>query len=137
MVTKHKTALVVEDSVVQAIALQQLLEQKGLDVLRAVDGRIGVAMAERYLPDVIILDIQMPEMDGLEACRHLKQNARTKHIPIVMLTSHSEPRTLAQGLDLGAVDFIPKDAFSDRVLLETLRQLCVLNSKAGVGHERE
>ncbi len=128
MVAGRKTALVVEDSLVQAIALQQLLEQKGLQVLRAVDGRVGVVIAERYSPDVIILDIQMPEMDGLEACRHLKQNPRTEHIPIVMLTSRSEPIVLIQGLDLGAIDFIPKDAFSDKVLLETLRQLHILNS---------
>jgi CheY-like chemotaxis protein len=134
MIASRKTALVIEDSLVQAIALQQLLEQKGLQVLRAADGRVGLAMAERYLPDVIILDIQMPEMDGLEACRRLKQNARTQHIPVVMLTSHSEPSTLTQGLDLGAVDFIPKDAFSDRVLLETLRQLHILSSKAEGGH---
>jgi two-component system phosphate regulon response regulator PhoB len=137
MVSRRKTALVVEDSPVQAIALQQLLEQQGLQVLRAVDGRVGVAMAERYSPDVIILDVQMPEMDGLEACRHLKQNSRTKHIPIMMLTSRSEPTMLTQGLDLGAIDFIPKDAFSDRVLVESLRQLHILNSMVMVGHEQE
>ena len=120
-----RTILVVEDSPVQALALQQLLEQKGLKVLRALNGRTGVAMAEQYAPDAIVLDIQMPEMDGLEACRRLQQNPQTSHIPIVMLTAHAEPEVLAQGLDLGAVDFIPKDAFSDKVLLETLRQLKV------------
>ena len=121
------TILVVEDSPVQALALQQLLEQKGLQVLRALDGRVGVAMAEQYVPDAIVLDVQMPEMDGLEACRRLKQNPHTKNIPIVMLTAHGEPAMLMQGLDLGATDFIPKDAFSDKVLLETLRQLKVLD----------
>ena len=121
------TVLVVEDSPVQALALQQLLEQKGLQVLRALDGRVGVAMAERYVPDAIVLDIQMPEMDGLEACRRLKQNPHTKNIPIVILTAHGEPTMLMRGIDLGAIDFIPKDAFSDKVLLETLRQLKVLD----------
>ena len=121
------TVLIVEDSPIQALALQQMLEQKGLRVLRALDGCTGVAMAERYLPDVVVLDVQMPKMDGLEACRRLKQNPMTHNIPIVMLTAHGEPATLTQGLDLGAVDFIPKDAFSDTVLLETLRQLRVLD----------
>ncbi len=125
-VTQH-TVLVVEDSPIQALALQQMLEHKGLKVLRARDGRIGLMMAERYLPDAIVLDVQMPEMDGLEACWHLKQNPYTCNIPVVMLTAHSESATLVQGLDLGAVDFIPKDAFSDKVLLETLRQLKVLD----------
>lgn len=123
------TVLIVEDSPVQALALRQMLEQKGLRVLRAMDGRVGIAMAERYLPDAIVLDVQMPEMDGIEACRRLKQDPRTKDIPIVMLTAHGEPATLVQGLDLGAVDFIPKDAFSDKVLLETLRQLKVLDDR--------
>ncbi len=127
------TVLVVEDSPVQALALQQLLEQKGLQVLRAANGRVGVAMAERYMPDVIVLDIQMPEMDGLETCRRLQQNPQTSHIPIVMLTARTEPEVLRQGLDLGAVDFIPKDAFSDKVLLETLRQLHILEDGARIG----
>ena len=128
MATKRHTVLIVEDSAVQALALQQLLEQKGITVLRAPDGRLGVAMAEQHLPDVVILDIMMPEMDGLEACRRLKQNPRTSHLPIVMLTAHSGSDMILQGLDLGAVDFIPKDAFSDKVLLETLRQLHILDS---------
>ena len=128
MATRRHTVLIVEDSAVQALALQQLLEQKGVTVLRAPDGRLGVAMAEQHLPDVIILDLMMPEMDGLEACRRLKQNPQTSHLPIVMLTAHSGADMLLQGLDLGAVDFIPKDAFSDKVLLETLRQLHILDS---------
>jgi len=131
------TVLVVEDSPVQALALQQLLEQKGLQVLRALDGRVGVAMAERYVPDAIVLDIQMPEMDGLEACRRLKQNPHTKNIPIVILTAHGEPTMLMRGIDLGAIDFIPKDAFSDKVLLETLRQLKVLDDGLRRGDAQE
>ena len=127
MTTKRCTILIVEDSRVQALALQQLLEQKGLDVLRALDGHVGIAMAERYLPDAIVLDIQMPGMDGLEACQRLKQNPKTSHIPIVMLTAYSDSKVLMRGLSLGAVDFIPKDAFSDSVLLETLRQLHILD----------
>jgi len=136
MTSARKLVLVVEDSPVQAMALQQLLEQKGLQVLRALDGRVGVAMAERHLPDVIILDIQMPEMDGMEVCRRLKQNPQTRHIPVVMLTAHSELATLLQGLSLGAVDFIPKDAFSDTVLLETLRQLHMLDDGIRTGDDR-
>ncbi len=126
MTTQLKTVLVVEDSRLQALALQQLLEEKGLVVLRAPNGRVGVSMAKQYLPNAIILDIQMPEMGGLGACRRLRQDPATSGIPIVMLTAFSEPATLVQGLEYGAVDFIPKDAYSDRVLLETLRQLHIL-----------
>ena len=134
MAIRRKTALVVEDSPVQALAVKQLLEDQGLDVIRAADGRVGLIMAELHKPDVIVLDIEMPEMNGLEACKRLKQNRLTSHIPIVLLTAHDEPSTLLEGIDQGAIDFIPKDAFSDKVLLETLRQLKVLGDNgAGYG----
>jgi CheY-like chemotaxis protein len=137
MARQSHTVLVVEDSLVQAMALQRLLEQHGLTVLRAADGRVGIAMAERYLPDAIVLDIQMPEMDGLQVCRQLQQDPRTRHIPIVMLSAYSEPSVLAQGLDLGAIDFIPKDAFSDQVLLETLHALGVLGELSTLPKKNE
>ncbi len=126
MAENRKVILIVEDSPVQALALLKLLEQEGLYVLNAANGRSGVSMAEEYLPDAILLDIEMPEMNGLEVCQRLKKNPRTSGIPIVMLTAHAEPTTVMRGMDLGAIDYIPKDAFSDTVLLETLRQLHIL-----------
>ena len=119
--------LVVEDSPVQAMALQKLLETQGLRVICAPNGRVGVEMAERWDPDAIVLDIKMPDMDGFEVCQKLQSNAKTSHIPIVMLTVYSEPPMLRQSIYLGAVDFIPKDDFANAVLLETLRQLQVLD----------
>jgi DNA-binding response OmpR family regulator len=65
-------------------------------------------------------------MNGLEACRRLKAHDQTAHIPILMLTAHHHITEVMRGLDLGATDFIPKDAFSTVVLLETLRQLQIL-----------
>ena len=127
MAKHHKTALIVEDSPVQALALEHLLVQEGLEVLCAPDGRSGVTMAQQHTLDVIILDIEMPEMNGFEVCRHLRENAQTADIPIVMLTAHSEVSMVMRGIDLGAIDFIPKDAFSEAVLLETLRQLHILD----------
>lgn len=131
MATNHKTVLVVEDSPVQAAALAQFLEKQGLHVLHAPNGRIGITMARQHAPDAIVLDIEMPEMGGFEACRRLKEDAQTADIPIVMLTVRSEPAMLEQGIDWGAIDFIPKDAFSYTVLLETLRQLYLLEGDQG------
>lgn len=122
-----KTILLVEDSFVQASALVHLLKDKGLQVLHAANGRIGVDMAQQHLPDVILLDVEMPEMNGFEACHILKTDPKTSHIPIVMLTVRTEPDSVLTGLDEGAVDFIPKDAFSYSVLLETLIQLNILD----------
>ena len=133
MARTHKTVLIVEDSPAQALALEHLLKEEGLQVLRASNGRSGVAMAQQHAPDVIVLDIEMPEMNGFEACKCLKEDPQTADIPIVMLTVRNETVMAMQGIDMGAIDFIPKDAFSGPVLLETLRQLHILpRSGSGV-----
>ncbi len=128
MAEKRKTVLIIEDSPAQALALGHSLEQAGLRVLWARDGQIGVDMANEHLPDVILLDVEMPKMNGFETCQHLKENARTDDIPIVMLTVHTEPVTASTLLEQGAVEFIPKGAFSEAVLLEALRQLQIINA---------
>ena len=122
-----KTILVVEDSPVQAFAMIQLLEQRGLNVLCAPDGSTGVALAKKSHPDLIILDFQMPVMDGLEACHIIKQDPAFQNIPIIFLTAHTEPEILRKGIYEGAIDFIPKDAFSDLVLLKTLEELDIIS----------
>jgi CheY-like chemotaxis protein len=126
---ESKTVLVVEDSPVQAFAMIQLLEQFGLNVLCAPDGSAGVALAKKTHPDLIILDIQMPEMNGLEACHLIKQDPAFKNVPIIFLTAYSEPEMLREGLGEGAVDFIPKDAFSDMVLMKTLQELEIISGE--------
>ncbi|HEY74463.1 MAG: response regulator [Chloroflexi bacterium] len=124
MATKsYKKILIVEDSPAQALALGQMLEQEGLQVLWAADGLAGVTMAQKYLPDIIVLDIEMPGINGLEACQRLKESEQTAEIPIIMLTVRDDAATVIAGIGQGAIDFIPKDAFSSAVLLETLRQL--------------
>ncbi len=125
---RSKTVLIVEDSPVQALALVKLLEREHLNVLCASNGQAGISMARFYLPDLIILDIQMPEMDGLEACHFLKGDQKTSAIPVVLFTAHTEPEMVRAGFEQGVIDFIPKDAFSDLVLLETLRQLNIIDA---------
>ena len=135
MAKKHKTVLIVEDSPTQALRLQKVLEKEGLKVLHAPNGRIGVSMAQRHTPDVIVLDIEMPEMNGFETCGQLKKNAQTAGIPVVILTCHDHVSMLLQGIDLGAIDFIPKDIFSENTLLETLRQLHILGGNGSQAAE--
>ena len=127
MTDKKKTILIVEDSPVQALSALRLLEDKGLHAMCAVNGEIGLDMARRNLPDAILLDIQMPGMDGLEVCRRLQADPKTSGIPIILLTSQDNPETLRRGFADGAVDFIPKDAFYGTILVETLRQLKIIN----------
>jgi CheY-like chemotaxis protein len=121
--TGHKIILVVEDSTTQALHLQALLEQEGLKVELARDGRAGLQMAQQLQPDLIVLDVQMPEMNGFQVCRRLKEARETADIPVIMFTRYDEHESVMLGLQTGAVDYIPKDAFADAVLLETLRQM--------------
>jgi DNA-binding response OmpR family regulator len=117
------TILVVEDSTTQALHLRTLLEQQGLDVLWARDGAQGVRLARQEEPDLIVLDIQMPEMNGFEVCQRLKETTETAEIPVIMFTRYDDAQSVLSGLEKGAIDYIPKDAFAEAVLLETLREM--------------
>lgn len=83
-------------------------------------------MINTLRPDLSILDLEMPEMNGLEVCAALQTKPDTATIPIIMLTTHDEPETLVESLALSAVDFIPKEAFSDEILLVTMYELQIL-----------
>ena len=118
-----RTVLVVEDSLTQSLHLQGLLECEGFDVVFAPNGPEGLRLASERRPDVIVLDLEMPGMNGFQVCELLKSRPETCDIPVVMLTRHCEEETARLGIQLGAVEYIPKDAFADAVLLETLRQM--------------
>jgi len=118
-----KTILIVEDSTTQALHLQALLEEAGLHVIWAPDGQAGVKMAHQALPDLVVLDVQLPDMNGFQVCQDLKSQNDTRHIPVIMFTRHDDPEAVVLGLQTGVDDYIPKDAFADAVLIETLRQM--------------
>lgn len=129
--TGKKTVLVVEDSPTQAVQTRALLVANGLHVLMACDGVEGIEMAEEYLPRLIILDWEMPRMNGGEVLRALKSKPDTRQIPIIIFTHHDTPEIKAAGLQDGAVDFIPKDAFAKVVMLETLKQMGIITVRSG------
>jgi len=118
-----KTVLVVEDSPTQAVQTRALLVANGLHVIIACDGVEGLEMAVEYLPELIILDWELPRMNGGEVLRALKNKSQTCQIPIIVFTHHDTPEIKIAGLQEGAVDFIPKDAFAKVVMLETLKQM--------------
>jgi CheY-like chemotaxis protein len=118
-----KTALIVEDSPTQAMKLEHLLSENGLVTVWAHDGVEGLHCAQSLHPDIIIMDVFMPGgMNGLQLCQCLKENRRTRDIPIIMLTHYNNKESAKFGLQMGAVEYIPKDAFADAVLLETLKE---------------
>ena len=96
------------------------LSAKGFDVLEASDGLSAVEIAEREQPDLILLDVMMPVLDGYEACRRLKANPATEHIPVVMLSAKSQKAEQEVGLEAGAMDYICKP-FTPKDLVEQVR----------------
>lgn len=125
----EKLALVVEDSPTQSLHVQDLLERSGLSCMLATNGQTGLYLAKSLLPDVVILDLEMPYIDGFQVCRELKADPITAGIPVIMMTRHDGKLSMEQGLEMGAVDFIPKDVFADAVLLETLTQMKIITPK--------
>jgi two-component system, cell cycle response regulator DivK len=100
--------LIVEDNVDNFQLVQFLLERKGYAVVSAATGREGVEAAKREHPDLILMDLSMPEMDGWEATRQIKSAAETSHIPILALTAHTLPGDHKRAMDAGCDAYISK-----------------------------
>ena len=127
--TTRKTALIVEDSPTQAMHLEELLSTRGMKVICAQSAEEGLHFAQVHLPDIIISDIELPGMNGMQLCKYLKSNHYTKTIPIILLTHLDYRETAKYGVKAEAINYIPKDAFSDAVLLETLRSQKMLGGE--------
>ena len=126
--------LVVDDEPHIAESITYNLEKEGFRTLVARDGAAGLEAARRELPDLLLLDWMLPEVEGLEVCRLLKQDGRTKHIPIIMLTVKSSETDKVLGLEMGADDYMTKP-FSPRELLARVK--AVLRRAQASGEEAE
>lgn len=100
--------LVVDDSLPNRKLLEARLQDEYFEVLGATSGAEAITLAQRWSPDIILLDVLMPVMDGFEACRRLKAQPATAHIPVVMVTSLNDQTERVRGLDAGADDFLVK-----------------------------
>jgi DNA-binding response OmpR family regulator len=112
-----KKILIVEDDVKVSQLLRVYLERDGFETKTAVNGRVAVSDAESFKPDLIVLDLNLPEIDGLEVCRKIRSRSRT---PIIMLTARDEDTDKIVGLELGADDYITKP-FSPREVVARVR----------------
>jgi CheY-like chemotaxis protein len=115
--------LLVEDSPTQAQQIKHTLEEVGLEVWVVNDGPDAIREAIAHPPHLIVLDVNLPSMDGYQVCRRLRRNPDTQNIPVIMLTEHASPKETMTGLQAGADDYIPKDIFAGEHLLDTLREL--------------
>lgn len=108
--------LVADDEPINRSLIQRRLEREGYRVFVAENGRVAVEMAKETLPDLVILDVMMPEMDGLEACRLIKQDETTHDLPIIFLSARDETEMKVNGLTLGANDYISKPFKAEELL---------------------
>ena len=100
--------LVIDDEAPIRLLCRVNLEAEGMDVLEAADGPTGLEHAREQAPDVILLDVMMPGLDGWRVAEELLEDERTQDIPIIFLTARAEFRDRARGLDIGGVDYVTK-----------------------------
>ena len=108
--------LIADDDIEMIDALSLLLEEEGYSLIKVENGVEAVQAAAKELPSLIMLDIHMPKMNGLEACKEIKANPVTKSIPIVMLTVEGNLHEIRQAIDLGAKTYITKPSTKEEIL---------------------
>ena len=116
-----KRILVVEDQEDNRRILRDLLTSKGYEVIEAVDGEEGVTMAGKHIPDLILMDIQLPGLDGYEATRRIKSNTDLAGIPIIAVTSYALSGDETKAKEAGCDDYISKP-YSPRALLAKVHE---------------
>lgn len=103
-----KTVLIVDDNIKNLDLFKDFVERWGYETVTAQQGKDAISLAERYLPDIILLDVMLPGMSGYEVCRELKENTKTQHIPVVMITVLNDIADRIHGYKIGADQFLVK-----------------------------
>ena len=147
MIEDSKKILIVDDEKMNIVALAQFLKQQ-YEIIVAIDGATALEAAEKYVPDIILLDVLMPDMNGFDVLIKLKDSAATMHIPVIFITGLSSAGDEARGLSLGAVDYITKP-FNNSIVkarikthlkmseyVRTIEKLCMLDGLTGLPNRR-
>ena len=125
-----KNILIIEDEAHVRQMVARLLVKHDYDVREAVDGLDGLRVLEDYRPDLIIVDVMMPNLDGLTFTKALKNRRETRAIPVIFLTAKSDPHTMIEGINVGAKFYVTKPFQIDDVLGKVRRVL----EERGAGH---
>jgi two-component system, OmpR family, alkaline phosphatase synthesis response regulator PhoP len=112
----NQTILVVDDEQDLLDLIEYNLKKEGFNVLKAENGVEALKVAKENLPDLVLLDIMMPKMDGLEVCDKMRSDANLKHIPIIFLTARGDEKTEVDGLDTGADDYVTKPISTTKLI---------------------
>lgn len=123
-----KRILVVDDEIGALTLIGIMLERGGFEVLKAQNAEEALSTLEREVPDLFILDVMMPRIDGIELCRMLREREDTKDRPVLILSARGDAKSVIQGMEAGATDYILKPIFHHN-LVAKVRSL--LNMEAG------
>lgn len=121
--------LIVDDVETNLQLLGNILQEQNYDVSFASNGQDALSILETELPDLILLDVMMPEMDGFEVCERVKSNQQTKDIPVIFLTAKAETEEILKGFELGAVDYVTKPFNSSELLARVHTHLSLKRAK--------
>jgi CheY-like chemotaxis protein len=114
--SSQKTILIIDDQPFFVTLQQNLLKQQGYRVVAATSGAEGLARAKQHKPDLILLDIEMPEMNGFTVCEKLKQDEELKHIPVIILTATQDIKLNEKAFKVGAEVIVLKSVAGERLL---------------------
>lgn len=129
--------LLVDDNPTNLQVLFQTLEGRGYNLLVAKDGETALSIARKALPELILLDVMMPGIDGYEVCRRLKKDPATREIPIIFLSALGESKDKVRGLDLGAVDYISKPFQADEVIARVNTHITIYRLRREVQAQKD
>jgi phosphoserine phosphatase RsbU/P len=142
----NERILVVDDTPANIQTLSAILKEKGYQLSVATNGKQALQVLEKLQPDLILLDVMMPEMDGFETCRQIKKSEALRNIPIIFLTAKTETADIVEGFEIGAVDYVAKP-FNAHELLARInthlsmdqlrRSLAEKNEELARAHKRE
>ena len=124
-----KTILIIDDTEANVNTLMELLEDK-YDILASLDGKDGLEIVDEEKIDLILLDIMMPGIDGFEVCRRLKNNPKTKNIPVIFITAKTDEISIEKAYETGGVDYITKPFKAREVLSRINNHICLAQQKA-------
>jgi len=118
-----KTILFIEDESALQKTVGEILKQEGYEVIPALDGEVGLKLAQRKTPDLILLDLVLPKLHGFEVLKKLKENSETKNIPVVVLTNLEGIEDVDKAIELGAQSYLVKAQYELKELVEKVKKI--------------
>ncbi len=118
-----KTILFIEDESALQKTVGEILKQEGYEVIPALDGEVGLKLAQRKTPDLILLDLVLPKLHGFEVLKQLKENSETKNIPVVVLTNLEGIKDIDKAIELGAQSYLVKAQYELKELVEKVKKI--------------